>query len=141
MFAPPPRDDHRPHVIQRGAMLADRLLGLAIPSVVLDGGWEHPLDLHEGARRQGVVLDFYLGRSTRGGGEKTAMMDPTQHRAFGPRSIAVTGATRRGFPLGYSRTTVRMTARASRRPNRGGQGRSSSCFEHRRDDDTSGGQG
>ncbi|MCW3018877.1 MAG: alkyl hydroperoxide reductase/Thiol specific antioxidant/Mal allergen [Solirubrobacterales bacterium] len=64
--------------------LTDRLLGLEIPSVVLDGGWERPLDLHEVTREHGVVLYFYPGCSkAHTGGEDIAMMDAAQHRAFG----------------------------------------------------------
>jgi peroxiredoxin len=61
-----------------------RLLGLEIPSVVLDGGWERPLELNVVAREHGVVLYFYPGcSSARGDGEDTMMIDAAQHRALG----------------------------------------------------------
>jgi peroxiredoxin len=59
------------------------LLGLEIPSIVLDGGWEHPLDLHEVASEHEVVLYFYPGcSSTARDSDETAVMDAAQHRAF-----------------------------------------------------------
>jgi peroxiredoxin len=66
--------------------IADRLVDVAIPRVVLSGGWEHPLDLHSFACARAVVIYFYPGCSgSPGDGEETALMDAAQHRAFRDR--------------------------------------------------------
>ncbi len=80
--------------------LADSLVGLELPSAVLSGGWERPLDLRKFAREHGVVLYFYPGSSSPEDGEETAMMDAAQHRAFGHHQLDL--EARRYIAIGIS---------------------------------------
>ncbi len=58
----------------------DRLVGLAIPPVILTDEAGRPVDLHEPRL---LVVYFYTGVcSSSGGGEETAMIDTAQHSAF-----------------------------------------------------------
>jgi len=67
----------------RARCLADRLVGLAIPSVVLDSFREDPLDLRHLARERPLVIYIYPGsRRSPADGEQTPLMDGAQHRAF-----------------------------------------------------------
>jgi peroxiredoxin len=65
------------------ALLAERLVGLAIPSVVLDGGWEPPMNLRDFASHTSSVVYFYAGCGSLPADHKeTALIDAAQHRAF-----------------------------------------------------------
>jgi len=63
--------------------LADRLVGLAIPPVVLDGYRGSPLDLGEFAEAFPLVVYLYPGGFwSPEDGEDAALLDAVQHRAF-----------------------------------------------------------
>lgn len=63
--------------------VADRLVGLEIPSVVLGGGWEQAVDLYEFACQWPVVIYLYPGCSGSAGDRgETVLLDAAQHRAF-----------------------------------------------------------
>jgi peroxiredoxin len=63
--------------------LADRLVGLVIPSVVLDSFREDPLDLRQLAQERPLVIYLYPGvRRSPADGEQTPLMDAAQHHAF-----------------------------------------------------------
>lgn len=66
--------------------LAERLVGLAIPSVVLSLREEFPLNLRDFASGFGFVAYVYPGVSSSSqDGQDTAGMDAIQHRAFRDR--------------------------------------------------------
>lgn len=60
--------------------VVDRLVGLEIPPVVLEGGWERALDLRESTWSAAVIY-FYPGCGNSAEGEETSL-DFAQHRAF-----------------------------------------------------------
>jgi peroxiredoxin len=75
-------------VIPRGKALgarrlADRLIGLPIPSLVLNDYRGEPLDLRRFADAFPLVIYLYPGCSySPGDGEQTRLMDAMQHQAF-----------------------------------------------------------
>lgn len=67
----------------RARCLADRLVGVAIPSVVLRSFREDLLDLGQLAQERPLVIYAYPGvRRSPADGEQTPLMDAAQHRAF-----------------------------------------------------------
>jgi len=80
------------------AGVSDRLVGVAIPRVVLCDSGGHLCGLHES---RWVVIYTYPGcDSAPGDGEQTALMDEEQHRAFGQHQQRLEA---RGFiPIGVS---------------------------------------
>jgi peroxiredoxin len=63
--------------------VAARLIGLEIPPLLLEGGWEHPMDLHAFVSHSSTVVYFYPGcSSSPEDDEETALLDSAQHRAF-----------------------------------------------------------
>ncbi len=63
--------------------VADRLVGLEIPSVILGCGWEHAVDLYELARQSPLVIYTYPGCSSSSEDDgETVRLDVAQHRAF-----------------------------------------------------------
>lgn len=63
--------------------LADRLIGLSIPPLVLAGFPQEPLDLGRLAAARPLVVYIYPGsRSSPADGEQTPLLDAAQHRVF-----------------------------------------------------------
>ncbi|HSZ13239.1 MAG TPA: hypothetical protein VK790_04310 [Solirubrobacteraceae bacterium] len=78
--------------------ISDRLVGVAIPRVILCDAVGRPVGLHES---RSVVIYTYPGcRSSPGDGEQTAIMDNAQHRAFRQHQQAL--EARRYIPIGIS---------------------------------------
>jgi peroxiredoxin len=85
-------------VSTEAAAVAERLVGLVIPSVVLGGGREMSLDLYALARHRPVVLYFYPGCAS-------AREDEAQHRAF--RDLHLDFEARHYSPVGVSSQSER----------------------------------
>jgi peroxiredoxin len=70
----------------RSARLAERLVGVAIPSLVLSSRGEFPLNLRDFASAFRLLIYLYPGTSSSPqDGQDTARMDAIQHRAFRDR--------------------------------------------------------
>jgi peroxiredoxin len=67
----------------RARCLADRLVGVPLPSVLLASFREDPLDLRQLAQERPLVIYVYPGaHRSPADGEQTPLMDHAQHRAF-----------------------------------------------------------
>jgi peroxiredoxin len=100
--------------------IAERLVGVAVPSLVLDDCWKVSLDLAIFAGAHPVVLYFFPGCSgSPDDGERADLMDVVQHRAFRhhlpdleARGYTVIGVSSQSDEL------QRRTARANRLAHR-----------------------
>jgi peroxiredoxin len=92
--------------------VADRLAGVAIPSVVLESFQEEPIDLRQLAQQRPLVLYLYPGSDrSPADGEQTPLMDQAQHRAFVDRRADL--AARSYQAVGVSSQSVKAQLRSA----------------------------